>query len=176
MTVTVRSISISPQIPSIQRYIGNDHGYLFSLATSESLNTQYVFADFTANTTSGDVPLTVKFTDLSTGAIMWRWDVDGDGEIDYTVRDPTHTYYIEGTYNVTLTVIGSQGVDTRTEMGYINVDWNPWDNPESDGGESITSYELFECYNCWKNGTPVSGTGADVTTEDLFQVFTAWKS
>jgi hypothetical protein len=47
--------------------------------------------------------LTVNFSDRSDGATYWEWDVDGDGAVDYTTQNPTHTYS-EGVYDVTLIV------------------------------------------------------------------------
>ncbi|MDY7080488.1 MAG: FG-GAP-like repeat-containing protein, partial [Chloroflexota bacterium] len=44
-------------------------------------------ADFTADPTSGDEPLTVVFTDTSAshdGITAWSWDLDGDGSTDAT--------------------------------------------------------------------------------------------
>ncbi len=167
---TLQGVSIS----NGRIFYGNDLGYLFSLATSESLNTQYVFADFTANTTSGDAPLTVQFNDLSTGATMWRWDVDGDGNTDYTVRDPVHIYDTAGVYNVTLTAIGSQGMDMKTKVGYINVDWNPWNNPESDGGSLITNSEIQFAVFKWKKQTPID-TGHIISNSDIQLLVFKWK-
>ncbi len=47
--------------------------------------------------------LTVNFTDNSIGAVAWLWDVDGDGVVDYTTQNPSHTY-TPGIYDVTLTI------------------------------------------------------------------------
>jgi len=77
-------------------------------------------AAFSANTTSGDVPLTVTFTDSSTGnPTSWLWNF-GDGTTS-TDRNPVHTYTISGTYTVTLTVSNTAGSDSETKTGYITV-------------------------------------------------------
>lgn len=79
-------------------------------------------ADFEANPTSGDAPLTVQFTDLSTGdPIEWHWDVDYDGTTDYISQNPQHVYLYSGTYTVKLTVTNSAGSDTLIRTGYITV-------------------------------------------------------
>jgi PKD repeat protein len=60
-------------------------------------------AGFTASPTSGPAPLTVDFTNTSTGNytdVLWDF---GDG-ITSTQASPTHTYTLTGTYTVTLTV------------------------------------------------------------------------
>lgn len=76
-------------------------------------------AEFTATPTSGDAPLTVGFTDLSTGAITHTWDF-GDGQTSED-QSPSHTYTNAGTYTVSLTVLGSNGDDTETKADFINV-------------------------------------------------------
>ncbi|MCK4625173.1 MAG: PKD domain-containing protein, partial [Phycisphaerae bacterium] len=78
-------------------------------------------AAFTADTTSGEAPLTVQFTDQSTGDVaVWFWDF-GDEDISI-VQHPSHVYDTAGLYTVSLTVVGPGGdVDTETEVDYIDV-------------------------------------------------------
>jgi PKD repeat protein len=79
-------------------------------------------ANFTAALTSGDVPLSVQFTDKSTGiGISWAWDFDNDGTIDSTEQNPTYTYATAGTYTVNLTVTNAGGSDNEIKTDYINV-------------------------------------------------------
>ena len=73
-------------------------------------------ADFTANPTSGSVPLTVRFTDKSTGAItVWDWSF-GDVLLHSSARNPSHIYLLPGDYTVTLTVTGSNGATSRKSL------------------------------------------------------------
>ncbi|MFA5330856.1 MAG: DUF3344 domain-containing protein [Methanoregula sp.] len=77
-------------------------------------------ADFSVNKTTGAVPLTVKFTDNSTGTITnWIWDF-GDSESS-AEQNPTHTYTTEGSYSVNLTVTGSKGSDTLIRQNLISI-------------------------------------------------------
>jgi C1A family cysteine protease len=78
-------------------------------------------ADFSSNTTSGMYPLTVQFTDLSSNALSWKWDMNSDGKIDSTVRNPVYTYGSYGNYTVSLTIGNSKGFDTKTKHDYIKV-------------------------------------------------------
>ena len=78
-------------------------------------------ADFTANVTEGDVPLTVAFTDLSTNATSWSWDIDNDGTEDNSSQNFVHTYDTAGLYTVNLTVSNINGTDSEVKTGYINV-------------------------------------------------------
>lgn len=85
-------------------------------------------ADFIASPTSGNIPLTVQFTDKSIGDIdTWQWDF-GDGEINNN-QNPTHEYLIESNFDVTLTVSNSSGFDTKTKEDFITV-INPTPEPE----------------------------------------------
>ncbi|MBN1166512.1 MAG: S8 family serine peptidase [Methanospirillaceae archaeon] len=86
------------------------------------LVTVYPDAEFTANVTSGDVPLTVAFTSQSTGeepdAIYWKF---GDGTMVDKTKYPVHTYTEAGTYTVTLIVERRGLADQETKIGYITV-------------------------------------------------------
>ncbi|ADN36276.1 polymorphic outer membrane protein [Methanolacinia petrolearia DSM 11571] len=82
-------------------------------------------ASFYATPVSGTVPLTVSFTDTSTGSpTCWNWSF-GDGEWSNTtnpgLKNVTHTYLSTGTYTVNLTVSNALGNDTESLAGYITV-------------------------------------------------------
>ena len=68
-------------------------------------------ADFTATPTTGTVPLTVQFTDVSTGATSWSWAF-GDG-VTSTSQNPSHMYTAAGTYTATLTVTNPGGSSSK---------------------------------------------------------------
>jgi PKD repeat protein len=80
-------------------------------------------AQFTANITQGTSPLTVQFTDqsVSTGTTSYKWDINNDGVVDYTAKNPVHTYTAAGTYTVKLTVTNASGSDSETRSAYIRV-------------------------------------------------------
>ncbi len=66
------------------------------------LNAQAVVANFSASSTQGCAPLSVNFTDLSTGSpTSWSWNF-GNGNTA-TTQTPSATYLTPGTYIVTLT-------------------------------------------------------------------------
>ena len=83
-------------------------------------------ADFTGTPLSGDAPLNVAFTDLSTsqgaGISSWAWSF-GDGASS-TAQNPSHLYVTPGTYTVSLTVTDDLGSDTKTLPGYVTVTLN----------------------------------------------------
>ncbi|NYT07949.1 MAG: PKD domain-containing protein [Methanomicrobiales archaeon] len=75
-------------------------------------------AAFQGEPRSGDVPLTVRFTDLSTGSpSSWIWNF-GDGGTS-SERNPVHEYGMPGIYSVTLTVTNEYGTSSKTEPAYI---------------------------------------------------------
>jgi fibronectin-binding autotransporter adhesin len=76
-------------------------------------------AVFTADPTRGLAPLTVTFTDASTGTITNRhWDFGDGNTLDTTATSAVHTY-ATGAYTVTLTESGPRGVSSITESNLI---------------------------------------------------------
>ncbi|NNC95781.1 MAG: PKD domain-containing protein [Chitinophagales bacterium] len=62
-------------------------------------------ADFTTIPANAGSP--TSFINTSTNAdpnAVYLWDIDGDGTVDYTSKDPNHTYSQPGIYEVTMNV------------------------------------------------------------------------
>jgi len=96
-------------------------------------------ADFEANQTEGAAPLTVNFTNKSTGSItQWQWDFDNDGTVDSTQQSPTHTYNNPGWYTVKLTVTGPVGSDSCVKERFILVADKTW-YVNGNGGDDASS-------------------------------------
>jgi len=112
---------------------------------------------FTANVTAGRAPLTVQFTDTSTGSpTTWLWDF-GDGNTS-TQQHPTHTYTAPGTYSVTLTVRNAFGEDAETKTDLITVLTTPGAITPPD----LENYDLrngtyTQYWLDFSNGFPVYG-------------------
>ena len=78
-------------------------------------------ADFTLDVPQGPAPLTVNFTDTTSGVVSaWSWDF-GDGTTS-SQQSPSHVYPEVGTYTVTLTATGIGGIDTLAQEGLVIVD------------------------------------------------------
>ena len=95
-------------------------------SATTSTNAPAPVAAFTASPTSGNAPLSVNFTDKSTGSpIEWKWNFgDGSKIIDGNTSDyqnPTHVYSKAGTYTVKETAINEVGRNTVTKTKYITV-------------------------------------------------------
>ena len=70
-------------------------------------------ASFTASTTSGKAPLTVRFNDTSSNnPTSWLWSFGDSGTS--TEKNPTHTFTDMGTYTVSLTASNEAGNSFKT--------------------------------------------------------------
>ncbi|MFK8104149.1 MAG: M6 family metalloprotease domain-containing protein [Saprospiraceae bacterium] len=98
---------------------GNDSKVLNNYITA----TQAVIvpvASFSANTTVGEAPLSVAFSDLSTEEpTSWQWSFPGGTPSSSTQQNPTVVYNTPGNYNVTLVATNAAGSNTKTLINYI---------------------------------------------------------
>jgi PKD repeat protein len=107
------------------------------MVTTPAQPETWIVASFTPDVTSGNNPLTVVFTDASTGSPVpssWHWDF-GDG-VQQDGQAATHTYVSDGDFTVTLTVGNSDG-DTDAATAVITV-MTPNPCPSPTGPSHIT--------------------------------------
>lgn len=77
-------------------------------------------AEFSVDDATPEVTDEVSFTDESTGSpTTWCWDF-GDGTIS-NEQNPTHSYELPGTYDVTLTITNGTSGDVETKNAFITV-------------------------------------------------------
>lgn len=89
-----------------------------------------IVTNFTADVESGETPLTVTFTDTSTGSpTNWIWDF-GDG-FTSNIQNPSHTYTEDGTYTVSLRAFISAGTTDIAPSG---------GSKESKSGGEVTGF------------------------------------
>jgi gliding motility-associated-like protein len=116
--------------------------------------TIYVFgqnpvANFTANVTSGCSPLTVSFTDLSTGnPTTWNWEFS-NGTLS-SVQNPAVAFSTPGTYSVKLVVQNANGIAELERINYITV----FPSPTADFSANVT----LSCVPAVINFTDLSNT------------------
>ena len=135
--------------------------------TCPSLN-----VDFSANVLENcDSNQTVDFTDNSSGATSWQWDINSDNIIDYTVQNPSHNYST-GLYDVTLTVSNGTNTVTKTYFEYIqigtqkttpiNENFENFDVANNDGWKANDVNGNGYNWIATTNGTLSNGTGPEV--------------
>ncbi|MDP9483491.1 MAG: PKD domain-containing protein, partial [Chloroflexota bacterium] len=83
-------------------------------------------AAFTASPTTGANPLTVQFTNASSGSptptYVWDFgDPSSGGNNSSTATNPGHTYSAPGTYSVKLTATNSSGSSVSNQLNLISV-------------------------------------------------------
>jgi parallel beta-helix repeat protein len=113
-------------------------------------------ADFTASTRVGMAPLTVYFSNTSSGAepLTYDWDCDNDGTLDSTLPNATFTYTHPGLYSVRLTVTNANGSNQTVKTALIRVKSTsePWYvGPAGSGAEFGTIQSAI-------NNTAAGGT------------------
>jgi gliding motility-associated-like protein len=115
-------------------------------------------ANFTANVTSGCSPLVVNFSDQSTGnPTSWFWDF-GNGATA-TLQNPSTTYFIPGTYTVTLKVANGGASNTLTRTQYITV-----------YGKPVVNFTVSDSAACF----PLRAQFTDLSTTSTGTVKAAW--
>jgi len=123
-------------------------------------------ADFSADITSGQIPLTVQFTNASTNATTWSWDFNADGIEDSQEQNPEFEYTNTGVYTVSLTATNSYGEHTTTKSDYITVnDINTVVevNFRVDmQNETVSSSGVFlrGSFNSWDSDEPLQNDGS----------------
>jgi len=119
---------------------GNDDGLtqagaVWTLFLNPSATSTATFAyDFDASPLSGEAPLTVQFQTLQLGttpATSFRWDFDGDGLVDDTGANPTHTYTEAGIFSVTLIASDVSLTDLMHKPALIVVEAEPTPPPST---------------------------------------------
>lgn len=123
-------VYVGPGLYNVSLKVTNNFGCLNTLTKLNYITTSTgVHAGFTYSApTSCSVPQTINFTNTSTGTgiLNYSWNF-GDGT-NSTLQNPSHTYTINGSYNVQLIVANATGCsDTLLMQNIINLGVN---NPD----------------------------------------------
>lgn len=115
-------------------------------------------ASFSAAPTDGPWPLTVTFTDTSTGTLTNRfWDFGDRSATNTTANILTHTYAGSGTNTVSLTVSGPAGTSSVTLTNYIAI--GNEEAPATPEGLTVTFVSANEIDLSWMASTNASDLG-----------------
>ena len=124
-------------------------------------------ADFMAGNVTPGVGEVVDLFDLSyNGPTSWSWTITGPGSVTYqggttnTDQDPQVSFGALGLYTVELQATNTQGSDTETKVGYIDV--QSWYFIEDFEGFTIAG--VIDGQYGW-TGTPGTGAGYDWLAE-----------
>jgi PKD repeat protein len=125
----------------------------------------------TALFTSNIVGATAIFTNQSTGASTYNWNFGDSSPADLTAS-PSHTYTVNGTYTVTLTVTGPCGTDTYTQVITITdvgIHDSEIENtlavyPNPNNGEFTVNFTMQQATDVTVEMTDVAGRVISTTT------------
>lgn len=106
-------------------------------------------ASFEANPTFGTAPLNVVFTNTSDPASEYYWDFgNGDDALVYDLSNQSSTYYLQGTYTVTLTAIEGSCTDVATaEISVVQRPTYDLPNGFSPNGDGVNDFFTINAEN-----------------------------
>jgi DNA-binding beta-propeller fold protein YncE len=114
-----------PGVYTIKLRVTDNLGSTGEATTTAGISAINPTASFTVTPAIGTEPLTVNFTNASSGynlPLSYEWDFENDGIVDSTDRDPAFVYMIPGIYTVKLVVRDSTGyTDTLIRTNYVTV-------------------------------------------------------
>ena len=141
------------------------------LVGSES-KAEFSFVQLPANDTL-PFPVDVSFTNNSTEAFLYQWNF-GDNSSFSSERSPLHTYSAGGTFNVTLTTVGTFGNNSITKVISVtdacqNEFFNKLTNCSYGEWTWSTDNDAIKIIN--SDGTTVfsSSPAADCQVDDVFK-------
>ena len=104
--INVEYIQYMSTIKHTYIYHSVDYGETFTIYHPFSYGPDPYYANFEASSLSGTAPLTVQFTDTSSGENVsyWEWDFNHDEIIDSYEQNPEFCFTDSGTYRVSLCI------------------------------------------------------------------------
>ena len=143
------------EIKHIFIYHSLDFGETFTVHHPFAYDPDPYYANFEAEPTTGTTPLTVQFTDMSSGENIqnWEWDFDNDGTIDSYEQNPEYTYQDTGSYSVKLKIYYGPLEDGIIKTNYILVTEN---NAVDEELLHISEIELSNSPNPFNPKTTIS--------------------
>lgn len=110
----------NPGLYSVSLVVHNQSGCESSVQKSGLIAVSGPVSGFSVSDSAGCMPLTVNFSNSSSGAVQYFWDF-GDGTTS-AIANPVHTYSSPGLYSVMLVTVNSGNCkDTLVKDSLINV-------------------------------------------------------
>lgn len=107
---------------TVTHWAKNEGGYVAQTRTNYITTNATLVAGFSGTPTSGTAPLSVQFTDSSTGTpTAWNWDFGDGNTTSHTLQNPAHLYTAAGSYSVNLTVTNADGSTHELKSNYVTV-------------------------------------------------------
>ena len=157
-TVTLTLTGYDQTLPGIPPGSHN----VTATATATIVVEDHVIANFTANVTYGEAPLTVAFTDLSTGGpTYWTW-LFGDGGTSHE-QHPVHTYTTNGIRMVSVVAEKHDPDSTDVMVKYIYIRVGP----------AVTA-DFTAAPTTVAAGDPVQFTDTSVSADPLIAPVNKW--
>ncbi|HOS47671.1 MAG TPA: PKD domain-containing protein [Bacteroidia bacterium] len=100
----------TPGVYTVTLIATNANGCSDTLTRTNYITVNGAIPQFAVSNISGCSPLSVTFSDMSSGAVGWIWNF-GDGTID-SIQNPVHLYADTGSYVVSLYAIDATGCST----------------------------------------------------------------
>lgn len=131
---------------------------------------------FTATNAVGFPTLKTQFTNSTKFANSYKWNF-GDGSAISTLENPSHSYTVVGTYNVTLTATNEKGDSVLVKSGLVKVNTKPTLPPgEMLYGGNMENGNFWSTNRCnaadvstftwnYTGATPTGGVGGNLRIE-----------
>ena len=149
-------------------------------ATRNNLRCSELNVEFeTVYTNDCNNSMKVDFLDNSVGATAWEWDVDGDGTVDYTTKNPSHTYTDANKYDVSLKITNNDNitigkvVPELVNIGVRNVESTDFEltiNTDNRPSEITWSVKDNNGYVVFSGGPYEEGADDEVTITENFSI------
>ncbi|MGB3075027.1 MAG: PKD domain-containing protein [Chitinophagales bacterium] len=100
----------------------------------------FITASFNTSTSTVCEKQCINFTDQSLNAASWHWTFEGGTPVTSALQNPDNICYSEpGIFAVTLTVYGTNGIDSSVAVLYVTVNATPTVPLISQQGDTLTS-------------------------------------
>lgn len=153
-------------IYTIRLIATNTAGSHASLHTVQIGASVPIAAGFTSNAVSGCAPLTVEFTDASTGAgLTYLWSFPGGDPAFSTLQNPVVSYSNAGTFDVSLSVSNGFSSAFTSQSDVLTVGLAPEAYFQffntSDSAVAFSNGSLYGESYAWDFGDNTTGTESD---------------